>query len=328
MILSTLTQQINVFAAEDWIEPGTEKHFQMIQNWFSPALGTFLLKKLGLEELKFLGQGRFSATYRVLYQGKSCVAKITRNYNDVEISKKLFLLRQAMGELGKHIMIIHGIKEVETNYIFKMIKTIKNFKYYIIIAEELKPLSPHIKDLLFDFYSLKKKEHITKYRLSIFSNYDQLKNVIDYIFERYVPYKFEQKEELKDEIIDKILSVARAGGLGPEFTKIFIKEAELLDLNNKELFTQLKSGSIILKHIYLEATESDHVIPWKSTQSQEKKLIVLNLPETRSFFQSLMLLHDKFGVSWDDLTPQNIMQRDDNTLVVSDPGEFTMDSNK
>ena len=87
-----------------------------------------------------IGIGSYSKVFRVLYKGKPAIAKISENVYEFDMSIRLFNLKNKLGKLSKHIMEIYDFVDDG------------NFK--ILICEELKPLNPHLINLLFNEISL------------------------------------------------------------------------------------------------------------------------------------------------------------------------------
>ena len=302
---------------------------------------------IGKNNSAFLGEGGFSKVYRILYKGKPAVAKITKNSMEFTPYFKLFNLKDKLGNLGKHILEIYDLNKFEVNTDFG------KELYYVLITEELFPINPHISKSIFgnlDFDNtssnfleayinqFKDKLKLFKSRLDLINldiiekylnNIDLFKKVKYLILE----FKFNlnklinlfdieiNKIELKEsdnnynkfnkldlELLNKIEYLIEI--LENEFLELKSNKAQNIILNIKSLFDQKYNRNLqFFPRSYLEY------------KTEYKNLFINKLPEVKSLMQCLLKLK-QMGIKWADLKDNNIMQRRDHTLVISDPGLF------
>ena len=277
-----------------------------------------------------IGAGVYSNVYRVLYKGKSAIAKISENKNEFNKSIELFNLKNKLGDLEKHILEIYGNEE----YLNKK----------VLIVEELFPINIHLDNL---FYMYKNQGALNNFKSYLkllnrkinllnedfylnFLNEDDYFKCKEYLLRFNNDLKFLIKNQLQ--ILEKFNDenntavIFKITNLRLDFDSkilLFINELEKI-LSNiidiKPISINIKFDSIfnnikkiLINEQYFPKSYYDYKINDKSFLS--------NLPEVESLMKCLLKLKS-LGIEWDDLHSYNIMERKDHTLVISDPGLF------
>lgn len=293
-----------------------EKHFKenILKSDKSEDAG--LLNKHNIKIIKYLGSGSFSRVYEVDFNGKWAVAKITNSTRDVQVINELYNLKEKLGEGAKHILNVYATfrdKDSQGNNI------------YIIVAEYLKPLNEHIKDLL------PSRSTVNKPKSNKFFNFEKT-----YLNPEYV-------SPIIEEHLNNIDSSGRITKLeDPEFVLSILAKTltQIAEKNDRENPTKINeidhilrnklSGVVDAPSSRILATDLSRVFygvinrnyfPIDSREYNASTKIYDVVPETASLMKTLKLL-SSMGFPWADIRKPNLRERTNGDIVVSDPGMF------
>jgi len=261
-----------------------------------------------------LGYGGSCNVYHVLYKSKTAVAKITTSIKDVNNMRKLYEFRNKFpAKYRKHIA--------------KVFDVIKDGDNYIIVVEKLITLNKHVADL---FDGPKNNQD-----LKVFLN-----SLNESFFSKFFNY-WNIKEFLSDRQIKLLIndSVNYFINLDGRKLKDFFSYQ---DRNYLELFVRSYKNDILKDLPYAKANDMvyylinyiNNILNFRTTfpssfnnyELLKERDIVLpfqTMPETRSLFEFLILLKEKFGIKFSDVTDFNVMERPGTKdIVISDPGLF------
>lgn len=301
---------------EESLENPIEKHFRENRLKSDQSEDETLLEKHNIKIIKYLSKGTFSRVYEVDFNGKWAVAKITNSTKDMQVINDLYNLKEKLGEGAKHILNVYATfrdKDSQGNNI------------YIIVAEYLKPLNPHIKDLLAP------EGTIEKPKSSKVFNFEE-----KYINTEYVsPIIEEQLNSINDsgritklEDRELILDVLLAA-----FTQILKNNNSENPTKMNEIAHSLRSrldGVMDAPSSKILSTDMSRVFyglinrnyfPLNSTEYNSSAKIYDVIPETESLMKTLKLL-SSMGYNWADVREANVRERTNGDIVVSDPGMF------
>jgi hypothetical protein len=285
-----------------------------------------------ITETAHLGSGMYSEALEVSYHGKLAVAKLTRSKKDFEAPLKLEALRNKIGEYAKHLpnILEHFILEPQDNY----------QKPYVLIVEKLQPISSHIKKALFDvaantspdvkekidFHSLIEK--IAQSTKTLCTNFNS-----DYNVPEIQKIVVEIKSTLPEKIVDIFMAAFKNTTSFDQFELSFYAKMDALrdyfkaKCGEDRIFDKIERLINNISYSVMRFTEPSSNLRWPvypdaGTQSKAVKYFE-GQPESQSLIQFLLLLHNKFGITWGDLHQNNIMQRPSTgDLIISDPGLF------
>ena len=278
--------------------------------------------KVGDKDSSFLGQGGSARAYECIYNGKHCVAKITSISSDVEAIVNLHKLKQKLGPLAKHILNFY--------------KLIKHEDFYIVIVEYLKPTNIHIENLFdnldgssgFDDDKDISKVQLQQRLKSLLNkkviNNIVMENVFKILGNLDLSIKMKIVELISVNIFDKLTNIVKKENINQEISNLFRSlDKEVLDILNKNKISKhfgIKSNNLISNLHRIFNTYLSRSFPTDIEDFKERSSLVY-LPEVRSLIKCLSKL-EQLGVSFKDLHNENIMERSDGTLVLSDPGWF------
>lgn len=279
---------------------------------FLPAGGTF-----------FLGIGDNQAAFRIIYKGKEAVAKISSSWENTQNMLKLNQIKSSLGELGKHIMNVYDMFKLQGNDI-----------YYVTIVEPLLPIPSIIKNTLFT----KKDQNLTPYEQKIkespLDNLDQLKAIISGLTKKYV-LKIDYPgliSEFEESLAYELWTWFKTNNsIGQNDIKKMSYQI-FKDVSYQVLGREISTGlSVFSDRLWstLDLLFSGRIFPAFGTPPEPAHLksnTAVVYPEVESLIKLLQILKDKYGIIWQDMHGENIMQRKDGTLVISDPGEFKLTS--
>lgn len=266
------------------------------------------------EGSSFLGNGAYSSVYDCVYQGKHCAAKITQSSNDVDAVTDLVKIKSRLGPLGKHIL--------------NVVKIIRDEKTFIILVEFLKPTNIHIKDLFWGMRPTKPSDKQIHQRKQIVFQDKIIKVIAKNVVNHVSRNSF--SEEFCEFLVSLIINFIKINKetIGTEENYYLRTEFEEYCLRNHDFSKYVETipgkypnvlatelGNKLFKEL---AIVSYNKLP---TDNYEQNNSVVLLPEVRSLFKCLKLLAD-MGILFRDLHVDNIMERNDGTLVISDPGRF------
>jgi serine/threonine protein kinase len=265
------------------------------------------------EGSSFLGQGAYSTVYDCMYEGKHCVAKVTKSSNDVDAVTELVKIKSRLGPLGKHIL--------------NVVKIINDDRIFIILVEFLKPTNIHIKDLFWNQFPTKPSDKQIHQRKQVVFQDKIIKIIAKNVVNKVSRNSF--SEEFCELLMNLIISFIKTNKERiPESSYYLSEELKESFLRNNDFLNHVKTipgryptsladtiSDILFKEL---AIVSYNKLP---TDNYEENNSVVLLPEVRSLFKCLKLLAD-MGILFRDLHVDNVMERNDGTLVISDPGRF------
>ncbi len=265
------------------------------------------------EGSSFLGQGAYSTVYDCMYEGKHCVANVTKSSNDVDAVTELVKIKSRLGPLGKHIL--------------NVVKIINDDRIFIILVEFLKPTNIHIKDLFWNQFPTKPSDKQIHQRKQVVFQDKIIKIIAKNVVNKMSRNSF--SEEFCELLMNLIISFIKTNKERiPESSYYLSEELKESFLRNNDFLNHVKTipgryptsladtiSDILFKEL---AIVSYNKLP---TDNYEENNSVVLLPEVRSLFKCLKLLAD-MGILFRDLHVDNVMERNDGTLVISDPGRF------
>lgn len=323
-------------------------------------------------EGSYLGRGNFSSAYRVIYQGKPAVAKITQSINDIKALEKLSAIKDSLpSDLRKHILNVYKIQYADNSLINKQFQSLPirqrlrrpTLLPHVAIVEELEPLSSDILKNIFIYESelnndteegdsSKSLEEEGNKRYNDIINKIKSNNQFLKAFTRGV--LLSEKNKFKNFITNKDV-----------FLNLFNKTSEILySFNYPSLYEDFISEpdenglihlTMLIKHNIINILQ-DNLITGANTSliedyatycSQNKIFnffkslftglfpreytypdlelryeILKTYPEIKSMIKLLKILKNKYNISFIDLSQENLMQRKNKDIVISDPGLF------
>lgn len=282
-----------------------------------------VLNKLGIKFLSksgkiHLGSGMTQSAFLVEKNGKHAVMKISKEYNDLNAAKKLFELKNSLGELGKHIMEIYDDFSINDG----------GQIYYVYVTEYLKPIPANIAHSVFRGAFSKQDKNA---RINILKNEDILKQMILNLFNKY-------GLKLQSNIIENFsdtLSYLLSSYFNVKSSISFDKMCEFVDdamsvslYQNKSSLTEYQAKLFkdkLFAAINLINDDRGNLFPYFWDNGYPlKQQIVESYPEVASIVKLFKILKEKYNITAMDTHENNIMQRDDGTLVISDPGNFSL----
>lgn len=275
-------------------------------------------------ETSLLGAGASSRVYEVMYKGKLVVAKITDNPNDILFLDKFSKIKSSFGEGREHLPEVYDI--------------IQDVKGWIAVVEKLKPINIHLKTLLYQKYATPANR---KSFLTYLKDNGTISSIVDKIFEKFdwffdnsilkkvkniivLTFRQENFDKHSQDDYQKFFSFFESFFIDLKINIVyFIKQDTKLNLDEDEVDEFAEKIIDELKKVILTLiNNSSNVFPTHQTFDSPNLTLTKALPETRSLVKALLKLEKKYGISWGDLHDQNIMERIDGTLVISDPGLF------
>lgn len=274
-------------------------------------------------ETSLLGSGASSHVYEVLYKGKLVVAKITDNPNDILFLDKLSKIKSSFGEGKEHLPEVYDI--------------IEDIEGWIAVVEKLKPINIHLKTLLYQKYATPTNR---KSFLTYLKDNKTISSIVDKIFEKFdwffdnsilkkvkniivLTFRQENFDKHSQDDDQKFSSFFESFFRDLKINIVyFIKQDTKSNLDEDEVDEFAEKIIDELKKVILTLINSSMVFPTHQTFDSPNLTLTKALPETRSLVKALLKLEKKYGISWGDLHDQNIMERIDGTLVISDPGLF------
>lgn len=275
-----------------------------------------LFKKHNIKVINYLSSGSFSRVYEVDFNGKWAVAKVTNSLRDVKVINDLYQLKDKLGDGAKHILNVYATfkdKDSQGNDI------------YIVVAEYLKPLNIHIKDLL------PSSPTVNKPKSSKTFNFEKT-----YLNPEYVgPIIKEHLDainnsgritELKDsefvlEVLNNALTQIAAKNDPENPTKM--DEINHVIRNKLSVVMDAPSSRILatdLSRVFYGIINRNY-FPTNSREYNSSTKIYDVVPETASLMKTLKLL-SSIGFAWADLRKPNLRERSNGDIVISDPGMF------
>lgn len=291
------------------------QHKPEIEEKLNQIEDEFKKKSIDCKIYSFIGSGISSTAYRAIINGKSCILKITANKQVIDSTKNILKIKNSLGEYSKHIIDVYYMFEVD----------LYNDYYYVIVTEELEKLNPYLRKVM---YEESDSGYIDKYKLQVFLNYDSLRRFVskslDYFsFKNFLDVK--DYEILVDTLSEEILNQARN-----DEDEIYIddKIEEFCKDRNIHYFSKkikdvVESINEVYKTVKYSKPEtmysSNYGIMRTRYRETDEHIFDMSkeLPEVKSFFKCLELLKT-MGIEWADLHRNNVMQRDDGTIVLFD----------
>ena len=272
----------------------------------------------------YIARGYYAYAFNILYKGKHLVAKITNKIGNFDASLKLYGVKDSLGEQEKHIMKIYDFIEGSE----------KNHKYEILVCEKLNEADVHIKNYIFnepntnqlDFITKNEKENEERFFNFKINNYIKTINIGCKLLqnEDFVGKNFQDPNltEIFKEIIDNKIKPHLINLTNEKIESLYYGDINIYGIFRKELKEKIKSDTIynfiIKKIMWLFSYIASRFPSSYLNQNEEEDLV---FPETKSLLICLEKLK-KLGIKFRDLHDNNIMERNDKTLVISDPGEF------
>lgn len=322
----------------------TDDEHLLLQNDIIPLrFGNTTSQKLVSKQVKpqdssFLGMGEYSAVYDCVYKGQHCAAKITRSNQDLQAIIKLAKLKEKLGPLGKHILNIKKIIYLD--------------RKYIILVEYLKPTNIHLKNLFEEGWDRTTPSTVNQLQQRL-KTLLQPKILSKIIKDLVVGQTFnEEHGKIKFDLVllDKVSNIILEF-IEKNYLEVFqnSKTEQDLTINYQDFEFNL---SVKVKNFIMDYNKNYNKNFHESFINRLTNLIMLKLkknifnvlkgnfpnsttefysksimfmPEVRSLIKCLIKLKE-FGISFSDLHYNNIMERNDGTLVISDPGLFYFDN--
>lgn len=313
------------------------------------SLGAIPVETFSDLDLSYLGSGGYSTVYKVIYQGKPAVAKITDSKNDILALEKLNAIKQSLpSDVQKHILNVYYTKYnssfYDDDWDWESYNVPPTEFPNVAIVEELEPLSSDIINQIYGDPWKENQQNIYNNIINKIKNNNQflkafirgilindqnpkdfilLKKVFIPIFKKlesliynfnfsknyYVFIDIELFNLLKL-IKESLINILKEIN---KKEKIYLKEEYLLDYvnecNNK------------IKYFFENLTES-FLISSSSQDASIKAEILKTYPESKSLIKLLNILKNKYNIRHEDLHSANIMQRKNKDIVISDPGLF------
>lgn len=291
-----------------------------------------------------LGNGKFSNTYRVIYKGKEMVAKMTKDAPSTESAVKLSEMKKVVpSKFKKHIMTIYDQFEDKENGV------------YIVLAELLEPLNPHLLDtiigknskpILFPLIDLGMIDQVVQNLFGL-KNSNEFKELLGIRFSNFVSklsisvqkiFKQYEGKAKRQNILDKMSSefVKELNSIFADryFSKFYKENKESIDyfipkielsfygfitgiFDNKKYDPKDRSVSKYINKF------PENIELYDKTVSRYGINVFEHMPETKSLMEFLKYLKQVFGIEFYDLHRGNLMQRPGTKdIVISDPGYF------
>jgi len=275
------------------------------------SLGITLAKDI-INETSFLGQGGFAKVFRCIYKGKHCALKIFSNQQDLDAYKKLISIRNSLGNSKRYFVEIYLLDKFRITTRYK-----KTYNVNIIVTEFLKPLNPHLKEILFG-------EKIEKNNSSI--KVDLMKEINSFVDANV----FDLKQSFNDEFIGdnsdtkvrqfKLMVYEILNNTSKDKAQKAIQS--ILELtnninnNNARRFVKELVSSVFSVSFYSK-TPSSYVDEYMDPNNFRPA------EELKGFYDALHKAAE-LGFIWSDLNKDNVMERPSTREpVISDVGSFT-----
>jgi hypothetical protein len=302
--------------------------YALIERGIIPIIASRVVNDFNeMEDTALLGKGFFSKAYEVYYKGRLAVAKITRSEQDYHSMLKLNKIKSALGSDAKYLPQIYD-------------HFIASDSTYVIVVEKLNHINPN---LLTTIYPTKFQPHQRSWQKTK-DNVNENYLIDEIVSELNISAPMGMDKSIKAEVLEYIIE---------DFRSAWRSSSNINDFNNKlkskitftkgtlhlpgtpdeEFLTEtfMNNAIISIEFLITEALQDmfPRNFPTNIPPSEEriKHQYYKEQPETADFIRFLYRLHDEFGISWEDLHPNNIMQRQSTgDLVVSDPGLFEFKS--
>lgn len=298
------------------------------------------------KDSSFLGSGEYSEVFDVIYNGKNCVAKIAKDFRNIDNLVDLYKIKAALGPLSKHIAEIYDVIEYD--------EIIDDNRYigYIILVEKLEPLDPSIKKFLrgssYFFYTT---ENTSKNFKDTFDKViDIYKNPLIYF--NYIKSHVESfninisKKDMFEcsnlivHFISQVLKLSCNNLLAlHDFkkklsTKYVMEEIKKNFFDNKDKLKKILMIIEPTKDFYLaffnfifSIIQQDLSEGLDNTYEDAEKFDSFTryqkYPELKSILKLFKILKENYNVYFADIHDENLMQRPGTKdVVISDPGLF------
>jgi hypothetical protein len=299
------------------------------------------------KDSSYLGSGDYSEVFDVMYNGKNCIAKIAKDFRNIDNLVDLYKIKVSLGPLGKHIAEIYDVIEYD--------EIIDENRYigYIILVEKLEPLDPSIKKFLRgSSYFFHTTENTPKNFKDTFDKViDIYKNPLIYFnFIQSHSGMFNANISKKDilecsnlivHFISQVLKLSCNNLISSYDFKERLASKDALEEIKKNFFDnkdKLKKILMIIeptKDFYLsffdfifsiikqdlsEGLDNDY----EDAEKFDSFTRYQKYPELKSILKLFKILKENYNVYFRDIHDENLMQRPGTKdVVISDPGLFS-----
>ena len=262
----------------------------------------------------FVGKGAYSRVFEVLYKGKRAAAKVTGSIPDYSSVIKLWELRDSLPEEFK-------------KYIMKVYDHFKDGDFYVIVTEYLNKLPSNYRSELFGagyaYYAEDRRSGFLDSDDNIMNIASRSVKIFESEFGHDVftlsdmavsNYMLKNRDKLKSHFIDY--------NIGEEFMA-YVFEILVKNGIDKRVANRISEIAVMNIRGILDDVTNGNVFPRHHSQRERVDLVKSKgdrqINDFVAFLEYLKRSHD---ILWRDLHEDNIMQRSNGDLVISDPGLF------
>lgn len=290
---------------KEWVENPSEKENVMLAHDVIPIQKVNRYNNL----TSYISKGAFSQVYEALYNGKRVAVKVTDSKDDVVALKRLYDLKSSLPEEYR-------------KFITNIYSSFKEGDFYYVVVEYLYPVNEHIKRNFF------RNEDYEAVRHSVIENKELIRKIIRMAVERNrVP------PEIASDLVDFIESASKE--YLEQTSKFGYSEYGVRNILINSIWKQFGDVDVDIFKVenivsdiayYIQDLSKSDLFPREHDDHRSIQLTRMRgNRQVDELLDFLEFLKSNYNIFWADLHGQNIMQRRNGDLVISDPGLFSFD---